>query len=229
MQLTPPGSACSIAIGKGLTEIVPGGLDNLQMVVADADAIRPSSSARGVEVSEVDEQPVGSLRPLQRPRRQPLVAPGAARRGPPARVATASTPRPDAPPPVARPARTGRPARSLRHWPADRRSSGSLEVAGGARVDVWLWARSTGLIRPACRLVLRQIAARLASTDVAPDPVPRGSGERRPVAPGVRRRADRPPSGPTGAGCGTSPARSRTPLPVAPHQVVRRRGRDSAP
>ena len=59
VQLTPPGSACSIAIGKGLTQIVPGGLDNLQMVVADADAIRAELVGRGVAVSEIDEQPWG--------------------------------------------------------------------------------------------------------------------------------------------------------------------------
>lgn len=59
VQLTPPGSACSIAIGKGLTQIVPGGLDNLQMVIADADAARAELVGRGVEVSEVDEQPWG--------------------------------------------------------------------------------------------------------------------------------------------------------------------------
>jgi hypothetical protein len=59
VQLTPPGSACSIAIGKGLTQIVPGGLDNLQMVVADADAARAELVGRGVEVSGVDEQPWG--------------------------------------------------------------------------------------------------------------------------------------------------------------------------
>jgi hypothetical protein len=39
VQLTPPGSGCSIAIGRGLTEMVPGSLDNLQMVVPDADAV----------------------------------------------------------------------------------------------------------------------------------------------------------------------------------------------
>ena len=38
VQLTPPGSACSIAIGRGLTQMAPGTLDNLQVVVADADA-----------------------------------------------------------------------------------------------------------------------------------------------------------------------------------------------
>lgn len=59
VQLTPPGSACSIAIGKGLTEMTPGSLDNLQMVVADADVARGDLVERGIEVSEVDEQPWG--------------------------------------------------------------------------------------------------------------------------------------------------------------------------
>ena len=59
VQLTPPGSACSIAIGNGLTKVPPGSLDNLQMVVADADAIRADLIERGVDVSEVDEQPWG--------------------------------------------------------------------------------------------------------------------------------------------------------------------------
>jgi len=55
VQLTPPGSACSIAIGKGLTQLEPGSLDNLQMVIADADATRAELLGRGIEVSEVDE------------------------------------------------------------------------------------------------------------------------------------------------------------------------------
>jgi catechol 2,3-dioxygenase-like lactoylglutathione lyase family enzyme len=59
VQMTPPGSACSIAFGSGLTQMVPGSLDNMQMVVADADAVRAELLARGVEVSEVDEQPWG--------------------------------------------------------------------------------------------------------------------------------------------------------------------------
>jgi catechol 2,3-dioxygenase-like lactoylglutathione lyase family enzyme len=59
VQMTPPGSACSIAFGLGLTTMAPGSLDNLQMVVADADAIRAELSERGVEVSEVDDQPWG--------------------------------------------------------------------------------------------------------------------------------------------------------------------------
>lgn len=59
VQLTPPGSGCSIAIGNGLTGIAPGALDNMQMVVADAAAIREELTGRGIEVSEVDEQPWG--------------------------------------------------------------------------------------------------------------------------------------------------------------------------
>ena len=59
VQLTPPGSPCSIAIGKGLTQLAPGSLDNLQMVVADADAARAELIERGIEVSEVDDQPWG--------------------------------------------------------------------------------------------------------------------------------------------------------------------------
>jgi catechol 2,3-dioxygenase-like lactoylglutathione lyase family enzyme len=55
VQLTPPGSACSIAIGKGLTGLEAGSLDNLQMVVADADAVRAELAERGIEVSDVDE------------------------------------------------------------------------------------------------------------------------------------------------------------------------------
>jgi len=59
VQLTPPGSACSIAIGTGLTTMAPGSLDNMQCVVADADAVRAYLVERGVEASEVDEQPWG--------------------------------------------------------------------------------------------------------------------------------------------------------------------------
>ncbi|WP_137121913.1 VOC family protein [Segeticoccus rhizosphaerae] len=59
VQLTPPGSACSIAIGKGLTAMTPGSLDNLQMVIGDAEAVRAELAGRGIEVSEVDEQPWG--------------------------------------------------------------------------------------------------------------------------------------------------------------------------
>jgi catechol 2,3-dioxygenase-like lactoylglutathione lyase family enzyme len=59
VQLTPRGSACSIAIGNGLTQMAPGSLDNLQAVVADADAVHAELSGRGIEVEGVDEQPWG--------------------------------------------------------------------------------------------------------------------------------------------------------------------------
>jgi catechol 2,3-dioxygenase-like lactoylglutathione lyase family enzyme len=59
VQMTPPGSACSIAFGKGLTQLAPGSLDNLQMVVADADAVRAELAGRDIEVSDVDELPWG--------------------------------------------------------------------------------------------------------------------------------------------------------------------------
>lgn len=59
VQLTPPGSACSIAIGTGLTDSAPGSVRGLQMVVADADAAHKELLARGVDVSDVDDQPWG--------------------------------------------------------------------------------------------------------------------------------------------------------------------------
>jgi predicted enzyme related to lactoylglutathione lyase len=55
VQLTPPGSACSICIGEGLTEMVPGSLKGLQMVIKDADATHAELVARGVKVSEVTD------------------------------------------------------------------------------------------------------------------------------------------------------------------------------
>jgi catechol 2,3-dioxygenase-like lactoylglutathione lyase family enzyme len=59
VQMTPPGSGCSIAFGKGLTKMAPGSLDNVMMVVPDADAVRAHLLERGVEASEVDEQAWG--------------------------------------------------------------------------------------------------------------------------------------------------------------------------
>lgn len=55
VQLTPPGSACSIVLGEGITEAKPGSVGGIQMVVADADAAHAELTARGVEVSEVQE------------------------------------------------------------------------------------------------------------------------------------------------------------------------------
>jgi catechol 2,3-dioxygenase-like lactoylglutathione lyase family enzyme len=67
VQLTPPGSACSIAIGRGLTSMAPGSLDGLQAVVADVAATRQQFTERGVEVSEVEELPWGSFARLKDP------------------------------------------------------------------------------------------------------------------------------------------------------------------
>jgi predicted enzyme related to lactoylglutathione lyase len=61
VQLTPPGSACSIAIGKGMTEMAPGSIEGMQLVVEDIDAARSELLDRGVEVSEVQTFPWGSF------------------------------------------------------------------------------------------------------------------------------------------------------------------------
>lgn len=59
VQLTPPGSACSIVLGTGITEMAPGSQKGVQIVVPDADAARDELRSRGVDASEVDEQPWG--------------------------------------------------------------------------------------------------------------------------------------------------------------------------
>jgi catechol 2,3-dioxygenase-like lactoylglutathione lyase family enzyme len=61
VQLTPPGSACSISIGTGLTEMAPGSLKNLQVVVPDVQAVHAELSKKGVEVSDVQVFPWGSF------------------------------------------------------------------------------------------------------------------------------------------------------------------------
>ena len=61
VQLTPPGSACSIAIGTGLTQMKPGSIEGLMMVVADVQTAREELMQRGTEVSEIDVQPWGSF------------------------------------------------------------------------------------------------------------------------------------------------------------------------
>ena len=61
VQLTPPGSACSICIGTGLTDAEPGSVRGMQMVVADAQAAHDELAARGVKVSDVDVQPWGEF------------------------------------------------------------------------------------------------------------------------------------------------------------------------
>ena len=59
VQLTPPGSACSITIGKGVTDAAPGSVRGLQLVVEDADAARDDLASRGVVVSDVQDFPWG--------------------------------------------------------------------------------------------------------------------------------------------------------------------------
>jgi predicted enzyme related to lactoylglutathione lyase len=59
VQLTPPGSACSVVLGVGMTDMPPGSQRGVQMVVADADAARKELAERGVDVSDVDDQPWG--------------------------------------------------------------------------------------------------------------------------------------------------------------------------
>jgi catechol 2,3-dioxygenase-like lactoylglutathione lyase family enzyme len=61
VQLTPPGSACSIAIGKGVSDAEPGSVKGLQMVVSDIHAAREELAGRGLEVGEVQEFPWGSF------------------------------------------------------------------------------------------------------------------------------------------------------------------------
>jgi catechol 2,3-dioxygenase-like lactoylglutathione lyase family enzyme len=53
VQLTPPGSACSVIFGSGVTEAAPGSSDGLQLVVDDIDAARAELSGRGVDVGDV--------------------------------------------------------------------------------------------------------------------------------------------------------------------------------
>ncbi len=61
VQLTPPGSACSIAIGQGLTEAAPGSVKGLQLVVADVNAAHAELTGRGVDVGEVQKLDWGSF------------------------------------------------------------------------------------------------------------------------------------------------------------------------
>ena len=61
VQLTPPGSACSIALGTGVVDTPPGSVAGLQLVVSDINAARGELAQRGVKVSDVQEFPWGSF------------------------------------------------------------------------------------------------------------------------------------------------------------------------
>ncbi len=59
VQLPPPGSACSIAIGRGVTEMTPGSVEGMQVVVDDVEAAHDALVERGIEVSDVQDFPWG--------------------------------------------------------------------------------------------------------------------------------------------------------------------------
>jgi catechol 2,3-dioxygenase-like lactoylglutathione lyase family enzyme len=61
VQLTPPGSACSISFGIGITKTKPGEIDGLLLVVEDAQAVYKELSGRGADVSEPKTEPWGSV------------------------------------------------------------------------------------------------------------------------------------------------------------------------
>jgi catechol 2,3-dioxygenase-like lactoylglutathione lyase family enzyme len=61
VQLTPPGSACSIALGRGLVDAEPGSVQGLQLVVSNVEATRAELLDRGIEASEVQHFPWGSF------------------------------------------------------------------------------------------------------------------------------------------------------------------------
>jgi catechol 2,3-dioxygenase-like lactoylglutathione lyase family enzyme len=61
VQLTPPGSACSICIGRGLTDAEPGSVKGMQIVVSDAHAAHDELAGRGVAVSDVEVLPWGEF------------------------------------------------------------------------------------------------------------------------------------------------------------------------
>jgi catechol 2,3-dioxygenase-like lactoylglutathione lyase family enzyme len=61
VQLTPPGSACSVAFGQGITDMEPGSQRGVMIVVPDVKAVREQLLARGVDASDIDVQPWGSF------------------------------------------------------------------------------------------------------------------------------------------------------------------------
>jgi catechol 2,3-dioxygenase-like lactoylglutathione lyase family enzyme len=59
VQLTPPGSACSIVLGTGITQMAPGSQQGVQLVVADVEAVQAHLREHGVETTDIDDQPWG--------------------------------------------------------------------------------------------------------------------------------------------------------------------------
>ena len=87
VQVTPPGSACSIAFGRGIVDSPAGSVQGLQLVVADIEAAHKDLAGRGVDVSEIAGPRLGLVRLLPRPRWQRLGRPAVSR---PGRLVTAS-------------------------------------------------------------------------------------------------------------------------------------------
>ena len=61
VQLTPHGSACSIALGRGVTDAPPGSVRGMQLVVSDIEEAHATLAGRGVEVSDIQDLPWGSF------------------------------------------------------------------------------------------------------------------------------------------------------------------------
>jgi catechol 2,3-dioxygenase-like lactoylglutathione lyase family enzyme len=61
VQLTPPGSACSVVLGTGITDMAPGSQRGLQVVVEDVESARQQLIGKGIAASEIDVQPWGSF------------------------------------------------------------------------------------------------------------------------------------------------------------------------
>ena len=76
VQLTPPGSACSIAIGTGLTDAEPGSVKGMQVVVDSAAEVRDAAARQGRRDLRRHGVPLGHLHLLRRPGRQRLGRPG---------------------------------------------------------------------------------------------------------------------------------------------------------
>lgn len=69
VQMTPPGSGCSVTVGKGLSDAAPGSVRGLQLVVSDIEAAHAQLTERGVQASEISHFDNGSLRPGLDPER----------------------------------------------------------------------------------------------------------------------------------------------------------------
>jgi predicted enzyme related to lactoylglutathione lyase len=61
VQLTPPGSGCSIALGHGVTDAPPGSVRGMQLVVSDIEEAHATLAGRGVDVSDIQDLPWGSF------------------------------------------------------------------------------------------------------------------------------------------------------------------------